>query len=65
MRMIKLRKIRLGGNVAQIGLMGNAYTILYDIWEDWDVKWKVAIGTQKENIGLWAGITWRRMQPDG
>jgi len=36
--MITPRKIRLEGNVAQIGLMGNAYTILEAIWEDREVN---------------------------
>lgn len=34
MRMITPRKIRLEGNVAQIGLMCNTCTILEAIWED-------------------------------
>jgi len=38
MRMITPRKMRLEGNVEQIGQMGNAYTVLEAIWEDREIN---------------------------
>ena len=36
--MITQRKMRLEGNVAQIGLMGNVYTVLEAIWIDREIN---------------------------
>jgi hypothetical protein len=37
MKIITPRTIRLEGNVAQIGLIGNTYTVVEAIWEDREV----------------------------
>jgi hypothetical protein len=42
--MIQPRRVRLAGNVAQIGQMSNAYTVLEAILEDRGVNWRIVMG---------------------